>query len=330
MVSLGKLFAAILASLVLYGLVFSSLVHKPLTLADSLDMERTKLAYARSLPSPKLVLFAGSAARFSHSCERLTADLGLPCANMGVADGMALDYLLASLESVLKPGDAVYMPLEYDQYTRSRDDMRRSPETGELFHTDKRMLLSLGIDRFLYGLFSFDLKFLVSGPFEMAMQGQGVTKHSIFGIEQNEQGDETSNTPEAAAAFKDLITSIRVEVPDPAVYNRPSGARAVVAQFLDWAKAHGVAVIGGMPPTFDDVTIPPAIIGGLRALYETHGQAFLELPNHSQYPRSAFYDSAYHLTTPWQRRHSDLLAAALANTEPVMAALGRQAPDRAK
>jgi hypothetical protein len=59
------------------------------------------------------------------------------------------------------------------------------------------------------------------------------------------------------------------------------------------------------------VPIPDAPIARLAHFYADHGARFLVLPNRSQYPRSAFYDSNYHLRESWQHRHSVLLAEKL-------------------
>ena len=42
-----------------------------------------------------------------------------------------------------------------------------------------------------------------------------------------------------------------------------------------------------------------------------NGGDFLELPNLSRYPRSAFFDTAEHLNEAWQIVHSKLLAEQL-------------------
>ena len=109
---LASLIAACLASLLLYGLVFGFVVHKPLTIDIIADLLKLKSDYARRVGSPKLVIFAGSNARYSHRCQTIEPLLKMPCVNFGVARGIGLDYLLGDLEPLLHAGDIVYMPLE--------------------------------------------------------------------------------------------------------------------------------------------------------------------------------------------------------------------------
>jgi hypothetical protein len=97
------------------------------------------------------------------------------------------------------------------------------------------------------------------------------------------------------------------------------GARCVAA-FLDWAARHGVMVIGGLPTGFADSPIAEDNLAAIQALYRTHAAAFLTLPNHSRYPRSAFFDSADHLNEAAQIRHSLAIGHALLPMMPVTSA----------
>ena len=82
-----------------------------------------------------------------------------------------------------------------------------------------------------------------------------------------------------------------------------------VAGFLDWARAHGVRVIGGWPTEFADAPPDPALGPTLAAIYARHGAAFLDLPNQGRYPRGRFLrqpgpsrdgmpDAAFHRSSP--------------------------------
>ena len=47
------------------------------------------------------------------------------------------------------------------------------------------------------------------------------------------------------------------------------------------------------------------------SVYLSNGGDFLELPNFSRYPRTAFFDTGEHLNETWQIEHSKLLAQEL-------------------
>ena len=219
-------------------------------------METRKTLYARGLPSPKLVIFAGSNARYSHSCARLSSKLGVPCANLGVAAGMGLDYLLASLDDVLKPGDFVYMPLEYDQYLKGKSERLHSAEAPELFYANKKTLWSLGIDRLINAAFSFDLRFAVSGAAEMALERVGFKRRTNIDT-QNVWGDEISNTPENAIAYRSYIASLKFSFPERDDLAKHTEAKELIGRFLDNAHGKGITVVGGLPQFSTTSLFPP-------------------------------------------------------------------------
>ena len=86
---------------------------------------------------------------------------------------------------------------------------------------------------------------------------------------------------------------------------------AMVGDFLRWAGQHQVLVIGGLPTGFDDSPISEDSLRVIRSIYLTAGAAFLELPNRSRYPRSAFFDSPDHLNEAAQIGHSLAVGLAL-------------------
>jgi hypothetical protein len=78
---------------------------------------------------------------------------------------------------------------------------------------------------------------------------------------------------------------------------------------------HGVQVIGGLPTGFADSPPPADTVAAIRALYRDHGADFVELPNLSRYPRTAFFDTPDHLNEPAQLVHSRMVAIALVQME---------------
>ena len=313
---LAKLIAACLGSLVLYGLVFGFLVHKPLTVGVIDDLLRLKEDYAARVGSPKLIIFAGSNARFSHRCQTIEPLLAMPCVNFGVGRGIGLDYLFDRLEPLLRPGDIVYMPLEYDWYIDNKIAAMTGPDAGLMVYGEKHKLLTLGWERFLRAVFSFDLPYAVSGLSEMALQAIGVQRR-VGVATMTPQGDETGHTPEQAAPYRAYVESVNPYIPTGETLAHPSYVAQQVTIFLSWAKEHGVLVIGGLQTTFRDAPVTEGTIAALRHLYEASDQRFLVLPSHSQYPRDCFFDTFAHLTEPCQIAHSQALAAALA---PIIAA----------
>jgi hypothetical protein len=306
-----RLLGACVGSVLLYAAIFGFALHKPLTLGVVADLVALKRDYAATIQGPKLVIFAGSNARFSHRCETIAHLLSMPCANFGIGRGIGFDYLVAALKPVLHAGDVVFMPWEYDWYLDDKAQVMSGPDAPEMFYGNKRELVSLGLERTLRASFSFTLPFVISAMAEMGLDAIGFQRRA--GLQTlTAQGDETGHTPDKAQAYVSYVTTAAADIPSAAALSRPSYIKAMMADFFAWARQHGVTVVGGLQTVPDDLPVNPDRIKALRRFYEGSGESFLVLDNHSQYPRSCFYDTLAHLNEPCQIRHSTKLAAAIA------------------
>jgi hypothetical protein len=304
-----RLFLCCLASLALYGAVFAWVLDRPLSLGLlRLEMQQ-KLARGARLPSPKLVILAGSNAPFSHSCAVISAMLRIPCENAGVAVGIGLDDLFAHWKPLLHRGDIVYLPMEVQQYTITRAENRMNIDGGMLFRHHPTLLAHLGAGRLLGGAFAGTLPDALESLAEMAASRIGFgNPHAMLAAEFNKDGDRINTT--AATADPAFLAKLhRTEPPALAITN--GYGTKLIAAFVRHETQHGVIIIGGLPTDFRSVILPKTDIMALRSTYTQNGGRFLQLANNSRYPRADFYDSEDHLMQPCQFRHSILVADAL-------------------
>jgi len=129
--------------------------------------------------------------------------------------------------------------------------------------------------------------------------------------ESNAWGDHVGHTAALAMASAPVLAATEPYHPGAAQIRTGYGS-VLIARFTDWARVHGVRVIGGLPTGFADSPIPNDALDAIRAIYAAHGALFLELPNRSLYPRGAFFDTAEHLNESWQAVHSVAVARGLA------------------
>jgi len=305
------LMAACAISLVLYLVLFGFLVTRPMVVDQAQEMLEKKLAYGLSTGHPKIVLIAASNARFSHSCAVLEQSLHRPCVNLGVSGDVGIDWVMDAARRILVRGDLAYMPIEFDVYSRPRARLFTGMDAAYRFRHDKASLAERGPEGVARAAFMFSLPTLVQSLGEMTLARAGVRRR--FGLDTLDgQGDETGHDDAKALAYLAIIRSEPENMPDTdRLLANPDGSQAAIAAFLDWCRVHGITAVGGLPTVFNDRPIPDAPLDKLRAFYGAHGAGFLVLPNRSQYPRSAFYDSSYHLRETWQQRHSQLLAQQL-------------------
>lgn len=317
MKKLLTLVGLIALSMTVFVAVFS-VIHRPIVVGSIQKQLDYKQAYARTLASPKIVIFAGSNGRYSHRCEELTRVLDRPCVNASIAVGIGLDFLIWQWQPFLHSGDLIYLPLEYGQYRFSKTEMHGGLQNALMVHSQQRYLWSLDAQRIAAAYGSFDLSSLIHGIIEMALDHRGYkTSSSTDSLTvQGDQHNHTAALGQAYAAF------LRNSVAEATTAPERSDTIDVLNTFLRDMHARGVTVVGGLPTVPDSVPIAPADIDRLRRLYEDAGQRFLVLPNRSRYPLSCFFDTLYHLNEDCQRVHSSLVAQGLSD-------LWRQPPSNA-
>src|SRR5258706_8811774 len=195
------LLAACALSVLAYLLLFGFVLSRPLVVDQISQFMDRKVAYADSTGHPKIFVVAGSNARFSHSCAVLGVTLRRPCVNMGIAADVALDWTLDITRSRLAAGDIVYLPIEYDLYSRSRASMMTGMDAAYRFRHDKTSLASRGPEGLVRAAFMFSLPTLLQSAGEMALNAAGVRRR--FNADTlDRQGDETGNDGDKALAYR--------------------------------------------------------------------------------------------------------------------------------
>lgn len=302
---------AMLGSVVVYGLVFGWLLHKPLTIGTIRDYFTVKLERAARIQSPKIVLLGGSNVRVGLSCKRIEQKTGVPCVNAGLLADVGIDLMVEKFSPLLGRGDVVYIPLAYEQYFWSRRFVETQRDAAYLFSYDRATLLRMPLSRQMRALFRYDPPYLASAVAENLLAAAGIRRQAggdrQFGAHNlNAWGDDTGHTRERGGDFAAVLAAAPAVPPDPDTFHpQDYYYTQELLRFLDASRERGITVIGGLPQTVDEFEIPEVVIGRLQALFRDHGQPFIVLPNRSQYPRDCFYDSLYHLNEECQRQHTD-------------------------
>ena len=323
-----RLLLSCAASLLLYAAAFGFVLDRPLSLGLPRAHLDAKIARGASIQGPKLVILAGSNGPYSHRCEVMEPIVGMACVNAGVAVGIGLDYLFARWQPLLHPGDIVYLPLEEAQYTISEAASRLGPDAAILARHDWATLSRMTPQRWASAFFAFDLRAAVMSAIETALVATGFhDPRAEAGGTINAWGDHTGHTAEKAAANASMLASVR---PDHATARQveSQAASRQVAAFLDWARAHRVRAIGGLPTGFADSPIPADTLAAIRTLFEAHGAEFLQLANYGRYPRRYFFDTADHLHETAQIAHSWAIARALVGPKARAIAAAESQPHR--
>ena len=303
---------ACVISLACYGLLFGCLLDRPLTYGLIDRQLEVKLARASEFPPQRLVILAGSNGPYSHRCEVIEAMLAMPCVNGGIAVGIGLDYLFTRWRELLRPGDVVYLPMEEEQYTRSRAASALGPDASIMFRRDWRTLSALPPERWLAAFFSYNLRTALMSLIEMAMvEARFHDPRPETTGEMNAWGDHAGHTTERALSSRAVLAGVVPHHATAAEIAAGHGA-ALIGTFVHWAAAHGIRAIGGPSTQFIDSPTPNATEQAIRWIYQANGGEYLEVPGRARYPRTAFFDTAEHLNEPWQIWHSIIVAEAMA------------------
>lgn len=289
-----------------YFVIFGAVLQRPLTLGDMIAMIERKEQIADEMGEGKVIIAAGSNGRYSHSCEVLSAELGRPCANMSVAATVGPDLLFQTVLAHVGSGDLVYVPLEYP--TLAAGEGRTDAAAPWLWRNDRSRLMELGPTKTVEAAFSYDLRFGIEALAEMALDRMGVSRRSNLAT-LNANGDETTNTADAAREYADYIAEFPWTQPRPPAANGP--AERALTNFAAEAERRGARVVGGLPTTFNDRPIPQETVSAVRQIYQRAGAEFVIVEGASQYPRAAFFDTSDHLQDRWQAEHSRRVALAL-------------------
>jgi hypothetical protein len=308
-----RLLIACATSVLLYTVCFGAVLDRPLSLGFLRHEIDARLARGASIGSPKLVILAGSNGPYSHRCETIESLLHMPCVNGGVAVGIGLDYLFTRWQPLLHAGDVVYLPMEEAQYVRGRAATALGPDAAIMLRHDRVTLAKLSPGRWLGALFDYDLRNALMAMIETALVAGGFHDPRAAWVgESNAWGDHVGHTAALAADNAPVLAAAEPYHPT-AVQIRDGYGSELIARFAEWAGAHGVRAIGGLPTGFADSPISDDALAAIRAVYVAHGALFLELPNRSRYPREAFFDTPEHLNETWQAIHSIAVAHGLAD-----------------
>jgi hypothetical protein len=279
------------------------IISKPLTDGEIVRLIDKKTALLKKTGSQRLIILAGSNGRFSHSCAEIQRLINRPCINASLMAGIGIDYILEVYRPLIREGDIIYMPYEYEQYNQTRNTVFSGPDNSILWRTDLDTLSNLGIERTVRASFFADAKYFIHGIIEMGLSKRGI-KRRFDESSINEQGDQIGHTRELGSSYESFLKSKSVTIPLLQLSKNTPYSTEIISQFLLSAKKQGITIIGGLPTTFDDIKIPDQTREELQKLFRNTGQQFIETKSLSQYPRSCFFDMPYHLNEECQKEHS--------------------------
>ena len=276
-----------------------------------------KFAYARSLPSPKVICVGGSGTLYGTRTELITERLGTPSVNFGTHAGLGIEYQLTQVKKIAQPGDIVLVSIEYES-------LNAGPPSDVLvnyvFARDPQYWLHLPLADRLRMAYTISPIRMCLGLSSRIQQPEKPKDDAYRATTRNANCDATNNTlADAASPLAQLTWRTNVYGALPELTTGPaanSNGRAVIIRFKDWCDAHRVIILATFPPTQD---FPAYHLPGAKAeqdrcvaLYKDIGIPTLGTPQDFFYPRTLLYDTPFHLNETGMTQHTKTLAGLLA------------------
>lgn len=254
-----------------------------------------------SLKSPKIVLTGGSNLAFGIDSPMIEQATGLPVVNMGMDGYLGVEFLLAEVESELKPSDLVVVALEHDSYIIPPEGVPESqlaiikanPSAFRYLTNEQRQALF----KSLLLVAQAKVKRLITDT------GQTLQKQ-LMGIESASQMAEHIGRFAGFVKQGDFTSHLDVKFPEAPADGLDLGSKSpqpitkLLREFNQRMRAKGVRVLFSYPPVAQQYfTRHSAAISAIHAGLSADAQVFAPTaPSEFVYPEEQFFDTVYHVT----------------------------------
>ncbi|MDE2466398.1 MAG: hypothetical protein KGO02_22205 [Alphaproteobacteria bacterium] len=242
-----------------------------------------KVMRGSAMPSPKLVIIAGSNALAGIDTRRLAHTLDIHAFDFGLSASMGPGFQIFEGSKILRPGDAVLLPLEYLAYNYStpQDSLVDAVYScgGDYWRSlnwRQRLFFVLAVKPWRI----FDSWMFVRRKAEMAK----VRAEAFSDVGPYGQGHPI-----------DAKANVATHQPLEIHFVRDSpGVRAIVA-FVHWARRHHVTVFATWPNTlYFPQYAQQKVFARIADFYRSLGIDMLGTPQQAMFPPSQMADTIYH------------------------------------
>ncbi|WP_237567742.1 hypothetical protein [Microbulbifer hydrolyticus] len=259
------------------------------------DLYRVKESHAAKSHSQKLLIVAGSNSLFGLDAAQIERKYQLPTTNFGVHAGLGLRYILDRSKRSLRPGDIVYLPLEYALYQQEP-----APSTqlmDFILARDPAYLHSLPLLEQFLGYTNVSFERIIEGlrGGNDNYMGSSSSTYNVANVDSS--GNQLNNSSERAADYKDKLDKLQAK--DIGNGDISGYSKKVLGEFFIWAKENDVCVIGAPPNLlkFDEYDADRFVnfVTKIRNFYLENDTSFIGNPTDYLLPKKMFFDTEYHL-----------------------------------
>ena len=250
--------------------------------------KKTELAYKTN--SPRIVISAGSSSMFGIDSKMLGRAFDMPVINYSVNAGLMLPVILYKTKQILKEGDILIMPLEYDMYLYNGEPNEQM--TDYISSYEPSILKSLTIQEQLRIFWNTPLKSIVTKYVQDVQVPQGL--YGAHNIDEN--GDQIgSEKSKQSEAFKKEVQAAKPYEYDK-LYKGDELAYMYLREFAQYCRQKHIRLI----------LTPPALL--YKKEYKNQrffkkfidrltkeGFTYIGTPYNYMYSQDSFFNTDYHL-----------------------------------
>lgn len=251
----------------------------------------------------KIVICSGSNTLYSINSKYIHEKTGLPVVNFGIHAGLE-NYIFYETEKILKSGDIVFLPLEYDLYKKDSPTVPSQLAEylvtyGQDYFPKFSIIQKLGLSFYLVKLIITYHK-LDADPVDEEILSQ-----------TNDYGDyignigTKANLPEKST-YKYIIEEIPQDNKSFALYD-----------FINYCKNNNIKLYAMLPfichkPEYSESEIKA--YNNIKAFYAKNGIELIgDMKSGSVYDKNLIYDYGYHANQQGQKQRSDYMISVLNN-----------------
>jgi hypothetical protein len=276
-----------------------------------------KTTIAARTASPRIVIAGGSNAFYGLSAKRISETLGVRAVNYATHGGLLLDYHLYKLRQILRPGDLLILPLEFEYYYA--DERPQDACIEYVLAADPAYLRTLRFDQTVFwflapssGLLAKRL-FTSRATYQETLQTVANQMKDFMDAFGDRAGHSSASMTESD---KEFIRSFPAhEFPKRDDCLRAEHPWRHLRDFSAWCKAHQITILAAYPNTIDDPSFHTDLgrrnFARIRKRFASIGVPMVGKGWEALRPREDFYDSDYHLTEEGQKKRTDDFIALL-------------------
>ena len=253
-----------------------------------------KDTYAKSINTPKIVFTSGSNTLYGINTIDIEKELKIPTVNMAIHAGLKTDYILYRTQSILKNGDVVIIPFEYQNFMWNGE--QSATRTNYILTHDKKYFNNMNIYEqisMIYSLTFLDLGQSIWQQIKTPIKAEIGIKYTVDTLNIN--GDETYKNGNQARIFNSNYKPFKL------IDFKETIGLLKIKDFSLWCKKNNIKLFITYPNTINhkEYFEEPYLnyFEFLKEYFNENDIKVIGSPHDTMYPLKYFYDTSYHLNT---------------------------------